>query len=156
MFIKLEKGKVAKCEISEMPGEEKFDLEIKMLFDQITMNKMVKIKECGSSKENSVLYIDSIFCNKDDLAKIEEHRRYNLKITARELVEETNIRFVYITLNNVDFPTFGLPTTATIGLLINSSLSLSVRITFFIYESLFSCILLFVTACKCIQQIFST
>lgn len=103
MFIKLEKGKVAKCEISEMPGEEKFDLEIKMLFDQITMNKMVKIKECGSSKENSVLYIDSIFCNKDDLAKIEEHRRYNLKITARELVEETNIRFVYITLNNVDF-----------------------------------------------------
>lgn len=43
MVIKLDESKRAKCRISEMPGEEKFDLEINMQLNQTAMNQIVEI-----------------------------------------------------------------------------------------------------------------
>ena len=70
MVIKLDESKRAKCRISEMPGEEKFDLEINMQLNQTAMNQIVEIKQFGPSKENHILNIDAILCDKGDLEKI--------------------------------------------------------------------------------------
>lgn len=67
MVIKLDESKRAKCRISEMPGEEKFDLEINMQLNQTAMNQIVEIKQFGPSKENHILNIDAILCDKGDL-----------------------------------------------------------------------------------------
>lgn len=101
MVIKLDESKRAKCRISEMPGEEKFDLEIKMQLNQTAMNQIVEIKQFGPSKENHILNIDAILCDKGDLEKIKEDYRYNLEIIVIENVDGTNVRGQIINLNNV-------------------------------------------------------
>ena len=103
MVIKLDESKRAKCRISEMPGEEKFDLEINMQLNQTAMNQIVEIKQFGPSKENHILNIDAILCDKGDLEKIKEDYRYNLEIIVIEDVDGTNVIAQKVTLNNVAF-----------------------------------------------------
>ena len=103
MVIKLDESKRAKCRISEMPGEEKFDLEINMQLNQTAMNQIVEIKQFGPSKENHILNIDAILCDKGDLDKIKEDYRYTLEIIVIEDVDGTNVIAQKVTLNNVAF-----------------------------------------------------
>ena len=103
MVIKLDESKRAKCRISEMPGEEKFDVERNMQLNQTAMNQIVEIKQFGPSKENHILNIDAILCDKGDLEKIKEDYRYNLEIIVIEDVDGTNVIAQKVTLNNVAF-----------------------------------------------------
>lgn len=92
MCIKLDNNEMARCTISEMPGEEKFDLKIKMQLNQTTMNQIVKINQLSSITEKYILNIDAILCNKGDLEKIKEDYRYNLEIIVIEDIDGTNVR----------------------------------------------------------------
>lgn len=103
MCIKLDNNEIARCTISEMPGEEKFDLKIKMQLNQTTMNQIVKINQLSSITEKYILNIDAILCNKGDLEKIKEDYRYNLEITVIEDIDGTNVRARELSLNNVAF-----------------------------------------------------
>lgn len=103
MCIKLDNNAVARCTISEMPGEEKFEVKIKMQLNQTTMNQIVKINQLSSITEKYILNIDAILCDKGDLEKIKEDYRYNLEITVIEVVNGTNVIARKISLNNVAF-----------------------------------------------------
>lgn len=103
MIIKLGHNGMARCKISEMPGEEEFDLEIKMQLDQTVMNQIVSISQLSAIDKKYILNIDAILCNSNDLKKIKEDYRYNLKIIVIEDVDGTNIIARTIILNNVAF-----------------------------------------------------